>query len=551
MRSERPLHPALERAVPRRIRLSFERARGDVGLWLKVLFAATTIFGAWMLVQPWLREHRPSYGYHGYYQPLAHSSTTGDSREILLLALLWGLALYAWWRGSRVPLRWLLAGAAFLHLLVLFAPPPQSQDLWQYLFYGRMQVALHPGPHAQAASLPGWFLGGHANPYVASPSNFWTDAWYSPSIHWPNQPSVYGPVWSMLSAAVALASAGSLLRAFFVYKLVVLGFDAVLAWLVVTLARDGVAPGPDTPGGDATARMGWALLAYAWNPLVLIVVPLGGLVDAAVAAMVLGAVLAHRRGRPGIATLLLTLATLVKLYAAVPLGLYLVLRLRERGVRVAAGHALLALALSVAAFVPYWAGPQVLRGLLNVAGLTNFALAGVVQRLVAATLSLAGVATAQTVAGDIVRGAALLALLLTVAWALRTARTAATTWYAALATLLVASLVSPWFLYWYLLTPIALICILPRNRLTVPGLVLAGTAVFTPTFSPYPAALALQTVGRYGPALLAWWRRWGARAVIGAPKESPPSETSEPQEPEGTAGPLPEDAAPEPVAPPA
>src|SRR5206468_1167964 len=109
-----------------------------------------------------------------YYKVGFNRTTYEYSRAIVALFVPYALALWAWRRGHRAPLWVLLAGALVLHILVLFAPLPQSQDFYQYLFYGRIQAA-HGG-----------------NPYILPPATFWADPWF-PWIRWSNQTSVYGP----------------------------------------------------------------------------------------------------------------------------------------------------------------------------------------------------------------------------------------------------------------------------------------------------------------------------------------------------------------------
>ena len=58
---------------------------------------------------------------------------------------------------------------------------------------------------------------------------------------------------------------------------------------------------------------------------------------------------------------------------------------------------------------------------------------------------------------------------------------------------------TPWFFYWYLLGPVALVAVLPRNRLTYPILTFAATSLITISI-PWPSAISIvQAVLRYGP----------------------------------------------------
>ena len=133
---------------------------------------------------------------------------------------------------------------------------------------------------------------------------------------------MYGPAWILLAFS-AVKVAGSHLAVAF----------ATLA------GRHGHGRGHHVrhrgPGqtGRTLSGAGWGLLAYAWNPLVLMVVPLAGSADVAVACGFALAFLAIGEGRPWLATVLLTLAALVKVYALIGIVLYLVLLARQRGAR--------------------------------------------------------------------------------------------------------------------------------------------------------------------------------------------------------------------------
>jgi len=212
-----------------------QRTARGLASWLIVLFLGSAGFGAWFLLGPAI-THRVPYYVVGY-----NRTSYEYMRQLLVLFVPYGLALLAWHRGRRVPLWTLIVGAAVLHLIVLFAPLPQSQDFYQYLFYGRMQAA-----HG-------------ANPYLIAPATFWADPWFA-WIRWSNQTSVYGPAWMLVTWGVAKAAGLSLARAFVSLKLVILGLDLAVMWMIVRAARDR--PDPEHAAG-------WGILAYAWNPLIL------------------------------------------------------------------------------------------------------------------------------------------------------------------------------------------------------------------------------------------------------------------------------------------
>lgn len=459
---------------------------GPVLPWLTILFLGSVALGVWFLIGPALDGTR-------YYKVGYNRTAYEYSRPIVLLFVPFFLALIAWRRGRRAPLWLLLAGAAVLHVLVLFAPLPQSQDLYQYLFYGRMQ-AVHG-----------------ANPFTVNPSTFWADPWF-PWIRWNTQPSVYGPAWILLAFGVVKAAGDSLAHAFIGLKLAILFLDAAIVGLILALAKDRP---------DPTGAKGWGVLAYAWNPLVLITVPIAGSADVAVAAGLLGAALARRRGRTGIATVLLAVASLVKAYAVVGLLLHLVLILRERGVKRSAGHAGAAAGLAAVAFAPYWAGFSTFQGLLNIARMRNQSLIGSLERVVfrplLAALGYGTPTRGSQLMGKWIAGVLLVAVLV---WAIRRVRDEQSLWFGVLAVLSAYLLLSPWFLYWYILGPLALVAAMPRNRLTYPILIFSGTALISLYLSPIRLLLSVQTLARYAPPILAfgllgWLRRDPADEALG------------------------------------
>jgi hypothetical protein len=448
-----------------------EGSRTTVVPWLAVLFLGGAALGAWFLIGPALATTP-------YYR-VGYNHTAYEYNWVVLpLFVPYALSLWAWRRGARAPMWALLGGALVLHLLVLFAPPPQSQDIYQYLFYGRMQ-AIHG-----------------ANPYVVSPRVLWADPWF-PWIRWNAQLSVYGPAWILVSSAVVKVAGGSLASAYVALKLVILVLDGAIVGLILALAKER---------RDAAGAAGWGVLAYAWNPLILIAVPLAGSADVAVGAAFLAAVLARRRGRHGWATILLSLASLVKLYAVIGLLLHLVLLARERGGRRAIVHGAGSAAVAAALYAPFWEGFATFRGLINAADLTSLSLAGFVRRNILTPLLRAfGYHTANHAGEVLIRAIAGALLLGAVIWAVRRVKDEAMLWRAVVAVLVAYALLTPWFLYWYIVGPLVLVSVLPRTRLTVPLLVFSATSLITAWFEPIAAAWVVQTTLRYGPPLLVYF----------------------------------------------
>ncbi|MDP8956176.1 MAG: glycosyltransferase 87 family protein [Actinomycetota bacterium] len=484
-------------------------------LW--ALFVGSAALGLYFLIEP--------IGGELYYK-VGHDRTAHQfSREVLPLFIPWGLALMAWRQGLRVPLKLLFGAALVLHLIVLLAPPAMSQDFYQYLFYGRIQVE-HGG-----------------NPYLHLPSEFWLDRWFAWT-RWHDQTSVYGPLWMLITAGVARMAGDSLTLAFMQLKMVILALDVTVMALIVYGAKllrpargeDGDGLFRSNGGSDWEGAAGFGLLAFAWNPLVLVSIPLSGAVDVVLAAAFVGALVARRIRRPGLATVLLALAALVKVYAVAALGLHLLLLARERNWRTAIRHGAASAAIAAVAYAPYWAGWRTFNGLIQAFGYTNHSLVGAVQDVLISFLRLVNVHPAAPVAEMVMRIVITPVLIGVAIWAVRRVRDEDTLWKSVLVVLSAYLFLTPWFMYWYIVGVLALVAALPRNRLTDPILVFSGTSVIATWWFPFieevPATLqrVLQAALRYVPPVLVF-RRQQRRTV--PPAEPVPSARSEYHQPVG------------------
>jgi alpha-1,6-mannosyltransferase len=409
-------------------------------------------FSAFFLVRPFLGPLPP-------YGPRPAGTTYAYS--FVVAAAFAPYALAVWGSRKGVKLRTALVGTAVLHLLVLPAALTQSQDLYMYLFYGKM-----------------WAVHG-ANPYLTLPLAFSSDPWF-PWVRWPDQVSVYGPLWTLLTSLPARLAAGNLPLAFALAKALVwiLGLTTVAGFIAAARSR-GQPAGPP-------------LLLGGWNPVVIVSLPLGGHADVAVIAALVWAMAADRRGRPVLAATLLAAAALVKAYAAVALVVYLI-ALARRG-RVAVPAVAACAGLAVAAFAPFWEGWQTLRGLTEVAGQASASIAGEIQRGLAA------------VAGDDPAGSIVRALgLLIVGWVVLVgARPAAfrdDPWPTVAAAFLAYVLVTPWFLYWHQVGLLGLAALAASPGVRGAAYIFSGTSMLTASFGGTPLGRVVQAVVRYGPPL--------------------------------------------------
>jgi Glycosyltransferase family 87 len=438
---------------------------------LLVGLAGLLAFDLFFLVRP-LFEAAPAY------RPRPAGTTYAYS--FLVVAAFAPFALAVRGAGSTVRVRWALAGTAILHVLVLPAALTQSQDLYAYLFYGKM-----------------WAVHG-ANPYVDLPLRFSADPWF-PWMRWPNQVSVYGPLWTLLTGGVAALSTGSLAWAFALSKALVGVLGVATVSGLIRAARHRGVPA------------GWALVMVAWNPLVIVSLPLGGHADVAVTAAWAWALVADRRGRTTVATLLLAAATLVKAYAGVVLVVYLLVLARRRArVGRAAGAAV---ALAGLAYAPFWEGWRTFTGLAEIGSRASASLGGGVQLLL-------GTMIPETAAAWIVRAAGLAVIALVIARGASSDRFASDPWPAATAAFVAYLVVTPWFLYWHLVGALVLSVLAASQRLRAGVFAFSGTAMLTASFGSTWWGRVVQTSLRYGIPAAAFIR--ARRAGAGTPPRSLP-----------------------------
>lgn len=286
---------------------------------------------------------------------------------------LWKGELFGAEAGARALRRILFFTA--LSLAVLFVVHGAlSSDLFSYVWYGRI-FAIYGD-----------------NPLVNAPADYaWSDrARWIQWVYWKETPSVYGPVWLWFAAGiakVAQAIDNDLVTYLLGHKLLAsMGhlLNIGLVWKVAGLAlRKYPALLGDSQSGHAglTNRAGAVTIAatatYAWNPLALIEFGANGHNDVLLITFVLAAIWLHLRGWWRLAVLSLAAAVLVKLIAVVLVPGYLWLLFwqgrTERqawdrepwtaGLGRTLQAALIFSAALVAAYWPFWTGPEILQTL--------------------------------------------------------------------------------------------------------------------------------------------------------------------------------------------
>ncbi|MFN2557150.1 MAG: hypothetical protein ABR592_09825 [Nitriliruptorales bacterium] len=238
--------------------------------------------------------------------------------------------LYALWQAWRrvLPLRRILVLGVLLHVLAFAMPLFLSRDVYSYAIYGRMFSAYG------------------ANPYLQVPADFSSDPIYPlVSSYWKTSPSAYGPAFTLLSAAItsAFASPQAVVQAF---KLLAAGAG------LATLALTAVAASKLRP-----ARTGFAAALVALNPVVVFHTVAGAHNDTLVGLSIVAAAVLLLRNKQLAATAVLTLGTLVKVVAAVPLILVVTASVAKRPsaerITAAAHHAAVVALVALPLLLPF------------------------------------------------------------------------------------------------------------------------------------------------------------------------------------------------------
>ncbi|MSP66753.1 MAG: DUF2029 domain-containing protein [Alphaproteobacteria bacterium] len=201
------------------------------------------------------------------------------------LMLLSGLgAAWAYWRSDRFSARFgllvVLPGAAAMRLALLFGEPYLSDDVWRYIWDGRVQAA-------------------GINPYrylpVAPELAFLRDAEVFPNINRARDaPTIYPP-----GAQVFFYLVTRLGESLTVMKLALVGFEAVGILCLVAILR-------------ILGRPPAAVVAYGWHPLPIWEIAGSGHVDAVMVGLLMLGLWAYLRGRTLSAGLAVTIGALCK-----------------------------------------------------------------------------------------------------------------------------------------------------------------------------------------------------------------------------------------------
>lgn len=205
--------------------------------------------------------------------------------QCALYALAAGLVWRAPRRASRSTLAVVVVFAALFRLSILFAPPLLSDDVYRYIWDGRVQAA-------------------RINPYRYVPADdalkFLRDDRVYPNINRRDfAPTIYPPLAQMIFFLAARVSESVVWM-----KALMILFEAAGLYALSALLASFKLPRE-------------RVLLAAWHPLMVWEIAGSGHLDALVVAFVAFALVAHRSGRESLTGALLASAVLVKLFPLV------------------------------------------------------------------------------------------------------------------------------------------------------------------------------------------------------------------------------------------
>jgi alpha-1,6-mannosyltransferase len=204
-------------------------------------------------------------------------------------------------RHPALQARTVLWCSLVLLAVAVLAAPRNSDDVWSYAMYGHMVTHYH------------------ADPYRISPLAYSGDPWFwRVSNWWQDTRTVYGPVFTALSAAGMIIAGSSALRARLFFQLLT---ALAIAGSLGLLYRRKVDAG--------------ALAFVGLSPVIVVNVVNGGHNDALVGLGVLAGVLAFSKRWRFAAGAVLGLTALVKLIALLPAAALVVWVWRREGRRCA------------------------------------------------------------------------------------------------------------------------------------------------------------------------------------------------------------------------
>ncbi len=251
---------------------------------------------------------------HTTWPPLVNFSLVAGLRHGIVYGLLIAAYMVALRLAVRVPVRavvvtsLIVAGSWLIFCgSLLRAYPGDSLDIFDYVFRGRMQALFG------------------ASPLATTPDAFQNQPWYA-YLTWSNWVDAYGPLWEYPSALVArlvgLRHTPTLADYIIGYRLLAITLTTISAGILSSIMarRD-------------RRQIPAALVAWLWNPVLVISVAVGAHNDGMMIMLMLLAVLAFQRERFTLGLVALGMAGHVKVTVLVLVPVFLVWLVRRRGLR--------------------------------------------------------------------------------------------------------------------------------------------------------------------------------------------------------------------------
>ncbi len=278
----------------------------------------------------------------------------GATFLLLLTAYVYSVRLVSRLTGQEKT-RWLvalLAGAAVFSLTLFLQPTLFSDDVFTYIFSGRI-FSLY-----------------HANPFNTAPFQFPSDPYLRWVVAGHDAPNLYGPLWYYISALLVNIGGDNQIATLLLFKgLAILAHltNVVLIWYIL----ERIAP---------TRRVLGTLL-YAWNPLVLIELAGSGHSEGVLLFLLLLGTLLYvakkgrwlRAGAFVLFGLALSMNLIVALFA--PLLLWFDVRGERVVARALAGfcrRGLLVLLPALVIWLPFWRGESTFFALTSAIDMQHF-----------------------------------------------------------------------------------------------------------------------------------------------------------------------------------
>ena len=265
---------------------------------------------------------------------------------------IWRIVRYSHWHQKATT--WLtivLGGTLVFGILLLFQPALFSDDVFTYIFSGRLLTIYH------------------TNPLNTAPLQFPADPYFQWVISGRNAPNIYGPFWLCIASLLVNVGGGPV-KTLLLFKGVAL-LAHLLNCLLVWAILHNIAP----------SRRLLGTLLYAWNPLALLELAGSGHNEGILLSLLLLATLLYVRSSTrwsecGV-LLLFGVAGSMNLIAflIVPLLLWFTVRTEESVVRALSGfcwRTLVVLLPAIALYLPFWRGAATFISIISAIDMAHF-----------------------------------------------------------------------------------------------------------------------------------------------------------------------------------